>query len=134
MIAVATAALGAAAGAAAAHPGGADTVEQTSTCEARPQTAATGQIDAVLIESDGRAPIAGGRVVLTGDDVCGDTIHRHLSTGADGQASFRGLQPGRYSLTAYRSETAARWISTADVDLSVPARKTLRFTAAGSRD
>ncbi|MEV0336076.1 carboxypeptidase-like regulatory domain-containing protein [Nocardia sp. NPDC050717] len=146
MIAVATAAFTAAAvGAAAAHPGGADTVEQTSPCEARqsrhddlylgaPDASATGQIDAVLIESDSRTPIAGGKVVLTGDDVCGDTIHRHLSTGADGQASFRGLQPGRYRLIAYRSATAARSISAADVELTVPARKTLQFTAATGRD
>ncbi|MEU5408731.1 prealbumin-like fold domain-containing protein [Nocardia asteroides] len=124
--------------AASAHPGADDSVGQSTTCGTEhlrddlllhaPGAAATGQIDAVLIESRTRGPVAGGKVVLTGVDACGDTIHRHLSTGADGQVSFRGLQPGRYQVTAYPAETTARPISSADVELSTPSRKTLQFT------
>ncbi|MFD4431354.1 carboxypeptidase-like regulatory domain-containing protein [Nocardia sp. NPDC058497] len=127
---------------AGAHPAGSDdTVAQTSNCEIgqsrlknhklrSPSPAATGQIDAVLIASTTRAPIAGGKVVLTGLDTCGDTIHRHLSTGANGQVSFRGLQTGRYQVTAYPGAMRAQ--STADVDLPTPTLKTLQFTVSTS--
>lgn len=129
---------------AGAPPGSADTVEQTSTCEARqsrqndlalrtPDPAATGQIDAVLLDESTRKPITGGEVVLTGFDACGDTIHRHLSTGADGQVSFRGLQPGRYQVRAYPGEATAKTAATADVELSTPTLKTLQFTVATGR-
>lgn len=127
---------------AGAHPGGDDTIGQTSTCEVRQSrqnnhklrapSPATGQIDAVLIASTTRAPIAGGKVVLTGLDTCGDTIHRHMSTGADGQVSFRGLQTGRYQVTAFPGAKKAQ--STADVELSTPTLKTLQFTVATSHD
>ncbi|MFE6923854.1 carboxypeptidase-like regulatory domain-containing protein [Nocardia sp. NPDC057663] len=128
---------------AGAHPSGAYTVEQISTCEVRqprqndlrlrpPNPAATGQIDAVLIASTTRTPIAGGKVALTGLDACGDTIHRHLSTGANGQVSFRGLQPGRYRVTAYPGVRKTQ--STADVELSTPTLKTLQFTVATNHD
>lgn len=128
---------------AGAHPGGDDTIGQTSTCEVRqsrqndqklrgPSPAATGQIDAVLVAATTRAPIAGGKVVLTGRDTCGDTIHRHLSTGADGQVSFRGLQTGRYQVTAYPGAKKAQ--STADVELATPTLKTLQFTVSTSHD
>lgn len=128
---------------AGAHPGHADTVEQISTCEVRqsrqndhklraPSPAATGQIDAILIASTTRARIVGGEVSLTGLDACGDTIHRHLSTGADGQVSFRGLQPGRYQVTAYPGEPKTQY--TAEVALSTATRKTLQFTVTTSRD
>ncbi|MFD6393091.1 carboxypeptidase-like regulatory domain-containing protein [Nocardia sp. NPDC055029] len=128
---------------AGAHPGGDDTVGQISTCEVRqsrqnnhklraPNPTATGQIDAVLIASTTRAPIAGGKVMLTGRDTCGDSIHRHLSTGTDGQVSFRGLQPGRYQVTAYPGVKKAQ--STADVELFTPTLKTLQFTVSTSHD
>ncbi|MEV6219541.1 hypothetical protein [Nocardia sp. NPDC051833] len=127
---------------AGAHPGSTDTVEQATTCEAgqsrqndlalrSPDPAATGQIDAVLLDESTRTPVAGGKVVLTGFDACGDTIHRHLSTGPDGQVSFRGLQPGRYQLTA--SPGTAKAVATADVELSTPTLKTVQFTVATGR-
>ncbi|MFE3321955.1 hypothetical protein [Nocardia sp. NPDC059195] len=138
----ATALMGAAVGSAVAHPGADDTIAQDAApCEGVRQArqndrgvraatpAAAGQIDAVLITATNRVPIAGGKIVLTGIDACGDTIHRHLSTGANGQVSFRGLQPGRYQLTAYRNDSAARSITKADVDLATPSLKTIQFTA-----
>ncbi|MGW6425859.1 carboxypeptidase-like regulatory domain-containing protein [Nocardia sp. NPDC055053] len=127
---------------AGAHPAGSDdTVAQTSNCEIgqsrlknhklrAPNPSATGQIDAVLIASTTRAPIAGGKVLLTGSDTCGDTIHRHLSTGTDGQVSFRGLQPGRYQVTAYPGVKKSQ--STAAVELFTPTLKTLQFTVSPS--
>ncbi|MGW4632667.1 carboxypeptidase-like regulatory domain-containing protein [Nocardia sp. NPDC004415] len=132
-------------GVAHAHPGHDDSVAQKSACaqpgqprqddlQARaPSPTAVGQIDAVLITSDSRRPVPGGKVVLTGFDSCGDTIHRRLTTGSDGQVSFRALQPGRYQVTAYASEVAVRSISSADIDLTVSTRKTLQFTA-GTED
>ncbi|MFC6012984.1 carboxypeptidase-like regulatory domain-containing protein [Nocardia lasii] len=142
-IGLATAALmGAAMGSAGAHPGHDDTIAQRSApCEQARQArlddevvrsaspTAAGQIDAVLIRSTDRTPIAGGKIVLTGIDACGDHIYRHMSTSTTGQVSFRGLQPGRYQLTAYRSDSAARAITTADVNLSAPSLKTIQFTA-----
>lgn len=133
---VATALIYHAMGSALSHPGADDTVRQSTTCEpgehrvdsAHSARTGAGQIDAVLIESRTRNPITGGKIVLTGHDTCGDAIHRHLSTGSTGEASFRGLQPGRYQVTAYSSRTATRPITTADVELSTPSRKTLRFT------
>ncbi|MFF2087523.1 carboxypeptidase-like regulatory domain-containing protein [Nocardia sp. NPDC058176] len=136
----ATALLGAGVGAAAAHPGSGDTVRQSSSCELAGHTrqhelqirddspAAVGQIDAVLVEAGTRKPIAGGKVVLTGVDVCGDSIHRHLSTGTEGQVSFRGLQPGRYRLTAQPTGSMPRATATTDVELTTPSRKTVQFT------
>ncbi|MFC4374313.1 carboxypeptidase-like regulatory domain-containing protein [Nocardia halotolerans] len=124
-------------GAAGAHPAGPDdSVAQSSTCgqdrqllhRDSPARYAVGQIDAVLIESASRAPVPGGKVVLTGHDMCGDSIHRHLATGATGQVSFRGLQPGHYQVTAYRSATTAQPVTTTDVELSTPTLKTVRFT------
>ncbi|APE34045.1 hypothetical protein BOX37_08720 [Nocardia mangyaensis] len=134
-----TALVGAAVGSAAAHPGTGDTVRQSSSCElshARQHElqvrddspAAVGQLDAVLIEAGTRKPISGGKVVLTGVDICGDSIHRHLSTGADGQVSFRGLQPGRYRLTAQPTGSMPRATATTDVELATPSRKTIQFT------
>ncbi|MFE3545592.1 carboxypeptidase-like regulatory domain-containing protein [Nocardia sp. NPDC059177] len=134
-------AMGAAVGSAQAHPGHDDSVAQKSTCalpgqprpddlQARaPSPTAIGQIDAVLIEAGTRSPIPGGKVVLTGVDACGDFIHRHLTTGRNGQVSFRALQPGRYQVTAYTSAAAVRSISSTDIDLTVSTRKTLQFTA-----
>ncbi|MFD3748159.1 carboxypeptidase-like regulatory domain-containing protein [Nocardia sp. NPDC058633] len=128
-------------GSAGAHPGADDSIAQDAApCEQRRQArqndrgvraatpAAAGQIDAVLITAKDRRPIAGGKIVLTGIDACGDNIHRHMSTGANGQVSFRGLQPGRYQLTAYRSDSAAQSVTKADVDLSTPSLKTIQFT------
>lgn len=133
-------------GSAWAHPGADDTIAQEAApCEEVRQArqndrgvraatpAAAGQIDAVLITATDRTPIAGGKVVLTGIDACGDNIHRHMSTGANGQVSFRGLQPGRYQLTAYRNDSAAQSVTKADVDLSTPSLKTIQFTV-GSAD
>lgn len=136
---IATALLTGTAGGALAHPGGPDdTVGQTTTsCEQGGETlyddrytrAAAGQIDAVLVAADTRAPIAGGKVVLTGVDACGDSIHRHLFTGNSGQASFRGLQPGRYQLTAYTSDSEVQPITSTEVALDTPSTKTVRFVA-----
>lgn len=135
-----TALVGAAVGSAAAHPGGGDTVRQSSSCELTSHArqhelqvrddspAAVGQIDAVLVEAGTRKPISGGKVVLSGVDICGDSIHRHLSTGADGQVSFRGLQPGRYRLTAQPTASMPRATATTDVELATPSRKTVQFT------
>ncbi|WP_336086082.1 carboxypeptidase-like regulatory domain-containing protein [Nocardia sp. SSK8] len=137
--------IGTAMGGAHAHPGHDDSVAQKSTCglpgqprqddlQARaPSPTAIGQIDAVLITTGTRRPIPGGKVVLTGFDSCGDTVHRRLTTGVDGQVSFRALQPGRYQVTAYASDAAVRSISSAEIDLTVSTRKTLRFTA-GTED
>ncbi|MBC7304370.1 MAG: carboxypeptidase regulatory-like domain-containing protein [Nocardia sp.] len=141
----ATTLIGAASAAAGAHPGADDSIAQDAApCEEvrharqdeRGVRAATpaGRIDAVLITATDREPIAGGKVVLTGIDACGDTVHRHMSTGADGQVSFRGLQPGRYQLTAYRNDSAARSVTKADVDLSTPTRKTIQFTVGTATD
>lgn len=142
----AAALMGTAVGSAGAHPGTDDTIAQNAApCEELRQArqnnqgvraatpAAAGQIDAVLITATTRTPIAGGRIVLTGIDACGDNIHRHMSTGATGQVSFRGLLPGRYQLTAYRNNSSAKSITRADVDLSTPSLKTIQFTA-GSAD
>lgn len=126
-------------GTATAHHTGGDTVGQSSTCalaqsrQHELQTLAehqapTGQIDAVLVEAATGSPIAGGRVVLTGIDACGDRINRHLSTGTAGQVSFRGLQPGRYRLSAHPTATSARAAVTTDVELTTPSRKTVQFT------
>ncbi|MFD3509354.1 carboxypeptidase-like regulatory domain-containing protein [Nocardia sp. NPDC058666] len=138
----ATAAIGLAVGSAGAHPGHDDTIAQEAApCEqvrqAQPNDrgvrvatpTAAGQIDAVLIAQASRKPIAGGKIVLTGIDACGDNIHRHMSTGVNGQVSFRGLQPGRYQLTAYRHDSAVRAVTSAEVDLSTPTLKTIQFTA-----
>ncbi|MEU4813782.1 carboxypeptidase-like regulatory domain-containing protein [Nocardia fluminea] len=137
-----TALMGAAVGAAGAHPGGDDTVAQDAApCEQARQArqngqgvrgtgpAAAGQIDAILVTARNRAPIAGGEIVLTGIDACGDNIHRHMFTGAKGQVSFRGLQPGRYQLIAYRNDSATQSVIKADVDLPTPSLKTIQFTA-----
>ncbi|MFD6401058.1 carboxypeptidase-like regulatory domain-containing protein [Nocardia sp. NPDC060249] len=134
--------MGAAVGSAGAHPGADDTIAQDAApCEQARQArqnkqgvrsatpTAAGQIDAVLITAKSRAPIAGGRIVLTGIDACGDHVHRHMSTGANGQVSFRGLQPGRYQLTAYRNDSATQSVTKADVALSTPSRKTIQFIA-----
>ncbi|WP_410876423.1 carboxypeptidase-like regulatory domain-containing protein [Nocardia sp. A7] len=141
-----TALMGAAVSTAWAHPGADDSIAQDAApCEEVRQArqhdhgvpgatpAAAGQIDAVLITAKNRTPIAGGKVVLTGIDACGDNVHRHMSTGANGQVSFRGLQPGRYQLTAYRNDAAARAVTKADVDLSTPTIKTIQFTV-GAED
>jgi hypothetical protein len=137
-----TALMGAVVGSAGAHPGADDTIAQDAApCEEVRQArqnsqgvraatpTAAGQIDAVLITAKNRTPIAGGKIVLTGIDACGDNIHRHMSTGANGQVSFRGLQPGRYRLTAYRNDSATQSVTKADVDLSTPSLKTIQFTA-----
>ncbi|MFC4127187.1 carboxypeptidase-like regulatory domain-containing protein [Nocardia rhizosphaerae] len=142
MITMAALALSCAAGGAGAHPGTPDSVDQTPICptglsghsELRHAPSATGQIDAVLLAASTRRPIAGGQIVLTGHDTCGDTIHRHLATDTSGRVSFRGLQPGHYTLTAYPSDSATHALATVEVELSVPARKILRFTVAAGRD
>ncbi|WP_159372902.1 carboxypeptidase-like regulatory domain-containing protein [Nocardia caishijiensis] len=136
---IATALLTSTAGGAAAHPGAHDdTVGQTTTsCEQGGETlyhdrytrAAVGQIDALLVEADTQAPVAGGKVMLVGVDACGDAIHRHLVTGTSGQASFRGLQPGRYQLTAYTRGSDAQPITSTEVALDTPSTKTVRFVA-----
>ncbi|MFD3707145.1 carboxypeptidase-like regulatory domain-containing protein [Nocardia sp. NPDC058658] len=138
----ATALVGTAVGGAWAHPGADDSIAQAGApCEEVRQArqddlavraatpAAAGQIDAVLVTAANRTPIAGGKIVLTGIDACGDNIHRHMSTGTNGQVSFRGLQPGRYQLTAYRNDSAAQSVTRADVELSTPSLKTIQFTA-----
>ncbi|MFC9665193.1 carboxypeptidase-like regulatory domain-containing protein [Nocardia sp. NPDC127606] len=137
-----TALMGPVVGSAGAHPGADDSIAQDAApCEEARQArqnnqgvrgatpVAAGQIDAVLITAKNRTPIAGGKIVLTGIDACGDNIHRHMSTGANGQVSFRGLQPGRYRLTAYRNDSATQSVTKADVDLSTPSLKTIQFTA-----
>ncbi|WP_132370304.1 carboxypeptidase-like regulatory domain-containing protein [Nocardia alba] len=139
---MATALMGSAVGSASAHPGADDTIAQNAGPCAELRQArqndqgvraagptAAGQIDAVLIAATNRAPIAGGKIVLTGIDACGDSIHRHMSTSVNGQVSFRGLQPGRYRLTAYRNSSATRSVTKADIDLPTPSLKTIQFTA-----
>src|SRR5262245_5876395 len=80
----------------------------------------TGQIRGVVKDSRNAAPIPGATVTITR----ASNTDRHTITNANGEFSFRGLEPDRYSITAslggFRSATMEAVVTrNGTVDLSL---------------